>query len=49
MVKAMSFYSAKNVAFSGEDSVVVLYGTLLRGSRFFRWGLAVPLGPLGGF
>jgi hypothetical protein len=49
MVKMMNFSSAKNVASSGEDSVVVLYGMLLRGSRFFRSVLVDLLGPSEGF
>jgi hypothetical protein len=34
MERVMNFYNAKNVAYSGEDSVVVFFGMLFRGPRY---------------
>jgi hypothetical protein len=45
----MSFYSAKNVASSGGDSVVAFFGMLSHGFRYYYSGLADLRGLLEGF
>src|SRR6266851_4390408 len=44
----MNFYSAKNVTSNAGDSVVVLFGMLFHGFRFYRSELVDLCGLLGG-